>query len=58
MKPRSELVDRGVIDPAKEVIGIDLAVYKDLFEASEYLTKSSGEYPYRSVFFYPKSKVF
>ena len=51
MKPRSELVDRGVIDPAKEVIGIDLAVYKDLFEASEYLTKSSGEYPYRSVFF-------
>ena len=29
MKPRSELVDRGVIDPTKEIFGIDIIVYKD-----------------------------
>ena len=57
MKPRSELVDRGVIDPTKEIFGIDIIVYKDLPEAGEYLTKISGEFPCRSLFFYPKSKV-
>ena len=57
MKPRSELVDRGVIDPTKEIFDIDVDVYRDLLETDGFLSNSSVEYPYRSLRFYSRSKV-
>ena len=52
MKPRSDLIDKGVINPAKEVIRIDVTVYKDSMEASEYRLQRPRESIHTDHYFF------
>ena len=60
MKPRLDLIHSRFIRPKDEAFELDIAVYKNAYEAEEYLKEDVHEtfkYPFSRLLFIPRNKV-
>ena len=58
MKPRFDLIQSDRLDPEDEAFSLDIAVYKNFYEAKAFLkTDFVFKYPYSNLIFHPCDKV-
>ena len=61
MRPRFDLIQNGFIKPENEAFALDIARYKDLNKARDLINghvANDCSYPFNSLIFHPRNKVF